>query len=317
MGVVGSVLSYVWILHIFAFNYGSFVPWINNRWVSFFPLIDSCMTITVQVFYAERAYKIAGRSKLVIVSVLFPLVVSFAGAIGVAVSSMLKQAIDQRYNNFCWMWVCGTFVADVVVTGVVLVGLFKQRSEWEQTDNLVKRLILISCESQLPPTLLAFALMTDFAIQGDSYYAVFFEMVQGKLYVVGMIYVLNSRYALRRNMDSGHVESYKPNTYNMTRSRGNGNGNNNNKNNGNNGGVATIHVQTETYIESHQIDAAFQEHKIQPKLRAPSESGETDFGSSHAGSQHHGDVNLSEVGLNSPYMEHQSKNKDYYGSYAA
>ena len=245
----------------------------------------------MQCFYAERAYKIAGRVKAVIILVLLPLSLSLIGAIGIVVSGMTKNEIDQRYNNFGWMWIVGTFVADTVVTAVVLHGLIRQRSDWEQTDTIVKRLIRVACESQLPPTAVALALLIDFAIQGDTYYAVFFEMIQGKLYVVGMLYVLNSRYFMRRDIDEGVVSfAQRPGTFTMNpRSRILG--------------PATIHVQTETYVESHQINPAFVQHKITPKLREPSESGDTDMVSTFGTSNEGDNVNQSEIGLNSAYME--------------
>lgn len=85
-------------------------------------------------------------------------------------------------------------------------------------------------------------------------------------------------------------------------------------------GPATIHVQTETYVETHQINPAFMGSKIEPKIREarePSESGETDFS---GGDLDH--VNQSEVGLNSAYMERvaaarKKKNDHTLASFAA
>lgn len=177
-------------------------------------------------------------------------------------------------------------MADFVVTAVVLYGLLRQRTDWEQTDTIVKRLIRIACESQLPPTVVALVLLIDYAVQGATYYGVFFEMIQGKIYVIGMIYVLNSRYFLRRELDEGVLSfTQRPGTHTMNaRARVLG--------------PATIHVQTETYVESHQLNPAFVQPRLQPKFREPSESGDTIGTISNEES-----TNQSQVGLNSSYME--------------
>lgn len=63
----------------------------------------------------------------------------------------------------------------MLICAVVLWGLLRSRSEWEQTDKMVRRLIRVACESQLPPTIIALANLIDFAVQGATYYGVFFE----------------------------------------------------------------------------------------------------------------------------------------------
>lgn len=139
----------------------------------------------------------------------------------------------------------------------------------------------------------ALANLIDFAIQGGTYYGVFFEMIQGKIYVIGMVstqellpsspsnsrtqlYVLNSRFYINRDMDDGawaaqtnyqsQFQSAGPfqpppqQQYSLKSQRTRLNG------------PATIHVQTETYVESHTI-APMHEIKMEPKLRDASLSG--------------------------------------------
>ncbi len=66
---------------------------------------------------------------------------SFVGGIGIAVCGMTNRLIDTKYRIFVWFWIGGTFVADLIITTIVLWGLTRSRSPWEQTDILVKRLI--------------------------------------------------------------------------------------------------------------------------------------------------------------------------------
>lgn len=76
--------------------------------------------------------------------------------------------------NFMWCWIAGMLASDIVVTAIVLWTLFKNRSDFQQTDNLVLRLIRISCESQLPPTLLSLAFLITYAAIGVNFFLIFF-----------------------------------------------------------------------------------------------------------------------------------------------
>ncbi len=216
--------------------------------------------------------------------------VSLVGGVGVAVCGFINRYITTNYKIFVWFWIGGCFIADLIITSIVLWGLTRSRSPWEQTDILVKRLIRVACESQLPPTICALALLIDWCVQQDSFYGVFFEMIQGKVYVVGMIYVLNQRFFLRRELDgeNNNITALRPSTFSTFKGGRN--------RAGAPLGPATIHVQTETYVESHQINPAFMPQRLQPKIREASESGDTEMSELDG-------VNQSEVGLNSEYME--------------
>lgn len=265
------------VMYTFGFNYGKYTTLIDYRWVAWFPLLDFFMAAGVQLFYAERAWKVTGRSNIFIGLALMPFMLSFVGSIGICVKGMAsKTNLDDTYVLFGFLWVVGMFLTDIVITGTALWGLYQSRSEWEQTDYIVRRLIRVACESQLPPTILALALLIDIIIQRDTWYAVFFELIQGYVYIIGMVYVLNQRQSLNRTLEKATVQrssQFRLGSRNRFPA-----------------GPATIHVQTETYVESHQINPEFAEHKIQPKLRQISE---TEFeGTSSSG--HEGEYELAE-----------------------
>lgn len=245
-------------MYTFGFNYGKYSTLVDYRWVAWYPLLDSLMAAGVQLFYAERAWKVTGRSGIFVVLAVIPFLLSFVGAIGMCAKGMnSKTFLDDTYILFGFLWVVGMFLTDVVITGTALWGLYRSRSEWEQTDYVVRRLIRIACESQLPPTILALGLLIDIIIQRDTWYAVFFELVQGYVYIIGMVYVLNQRQHLNRSLEQATVQRSSQFRFGRNRFPV---------------GPATIHVQTETYVESHQISPEFAEHKIRPKLRQISET---------------------------------------------
>jgi hypothetical protein len=49
MGLGVWILSVTWIMHLFGFNYGRWTTWNDNRWLSWYPLMDAGMVIVVQV----------------------------------------------------------------------------------------------------------------------------------------------------------------------------------------------------------------------------------------------------------------------------
>jgi hypothetical protein len=248
-----------WTVHLFAFCYGRWHVWTEQQWLTWYPLLNAGMVLVAQVFYAERAYKLAGRGKWVVVLVLIPLLMSLAGAFGIVVEGMRYN--KNFYGTFGWLWIVNLFVADFIVSFIVLWILFNERksAEWQSTGHMIKRLIRIACESQLPPTILALALLIDFAVQGDTYYAVFFEMIQGKVYVLGMLYVLNSRFEMRKS-------ARRPVTFGGPQYSGNSST-----------AAAVIHVQSDTYVEQHELKSPFSStnRKILPRIRDASEDGST------------------------------------------
>lgn len=80
----------MWICYLFGFNYGKYVPFTEHRCKSkvcwpqstnadatqgyaSFPFLNSIIVCIVQIFYAERAYKMMGKKKIVIGLVIVPL----------------------------------------------------------------------------------------------------------------------------------------------------------------------------------------------------------------------------------------------------
>jgi hypothetical protein len=94
-------------------------------------------------------------------------------------------------------------------SGPVLGYLWKNRAGNQPTDDLLGRLIRVTFSSQLPPTLIAIALAIEYSIKVrltraggatcsltsykkyDSFIAIPFICVQGKVYGISLLHTLN------------------------------------------------------------------------------------------------------------------------------
>ena len=85
--------------------------------------------------------------------------------------------------------------ADVLITGSLFYGLLRQKSEWAQTDRLVKRIMRLIMETQTSPaiTSLIFMIMSIVTSNGTSLAAFIFY---AKVHVICLLIVVNSRIGL-------------------------------------------------------------------------------------------------------------------------
>ncbi|WVQ80532.1 hypothetical protein IAT38_002637 [Cryptococcus sp. DSM 104549] len=231
-------------LYNFVYNYGRYAVFIEVPIPGMLPVWDSVSSATVQAFYIERAFRLNGSNYFV----LLPLCILICGQIGMSTftcysflgyASLLQASL---INPHVYAWLSISMSADVAITSLVAWGLYKARTGWSQTDKLVKSLILLALETQLAPTLCTLGFLIEFIINPPSSLGIFFEIITPKVYALGFLATLNSRYHLRKDMISSHAQAMdsaiKTNTY----VRG-----------GSKLQQATINVQTDTYVESFQM----------------------------------------------------------------
>ncbi|WVW84756.1 hypothetical protein I302_106791 [Kwoniella bestiolae CBS 10118] len=112
---------------------------------------------------------------------------------------------------------------------------------WSHTDALVKKLLIVTLETQLAPTLMMIAFVIDLSVKPSSTIGIFFDILIPKSYTVGYLATLNTRVHLRRDRSthgSGNGKAADTNAYHLGTGRLQ---------------QATIKIDTETYTESFQI----------------------------------------------------------------
>ncbi|OCF37228.1 hypothetical protein I316_01135 [Kwoniella heveanensis BCC8398] len=204
--------STVWSIALIAYEMGKFVYhfgqynyFLETAWPSAFPMVGWSMSGAVQAFYAKRSYRLNGKNKYLLALISFLIVAEGACTVVIVVlihakyhlvSQLQAHVLEQEVR----LWQCMTLGTDIVITGSLAWGLYKSRTGWSNTDALVKKLILLTLETQLGPTLIMCAFVVQFSIATTSTVSLFMDLIIPKAYTVGYLATLNSRYNLRRDL---------------------------------------------------------------------------------------------------------------------
>ncbi|RSH94229.1 hypothetical protein EHS25_004032 [Saitozyma podzolica] len=277
----GYLLAY--ILHLFVNNFGTFGHFLDTNWSSPFYLLDLFSRLPVSAFFGERAWRLMGRSWLVGGSITLLLLVSAGGAIGAKV-----QAVNDQLGNtemyLVYTWLGSEMASDVVTTVCIMWCLLRSKTSFDSTNRVINKLLVLTVETQLPPTIMAvgyliFYVMVHVSTKFETF-AAFFTCTP-KIYVVCLLTVLSARLKLREERSN----AWRADTYRM-RSRKEATQ------------QMTIDVTTETYthIEAHGVRGRDQSHVL-PTLPRTMKYPDSPEAPSTVDVGHSGDGNLSAVHL--------------------
>ncbi|KGB76008.2 hypothetical protein CNBG_1846 [Cryptococcus deuterogattii R265] len=215
-------------------NFGLFSPFLEIDKLAWFPMLDVICSSGVQSYFAYRAYLLNRRNIFIPIVILLLILTSFAATIAVKVifgnADSLMEAEKVRIPELIWL--ASIMAADVIITSLILHGLLRSKTGWANTDKAVVRLIRITFESQIPPTILAITFMIEFVQTPASLLGSTLQGIQSKLYTVGLMYSLNSRVSFKSANKSGFNNSGQ--VFAMTGRRDNA--------------TNDIHVDVETYV---------------------------------------------------------------------
>ncbi|RSH91801.1 hypothetical protein EHS25_009171 [Saitozyma podzolica] len=220
-------------MHYFVYGFGVFSNFLSTAWNGWFLLPDAIVSVLVQVFFAERAYRLTNNNKVVVIVVGALIMLDFAGCLGCLILFNLLANGQAESNNLTivlYTWIGGQLAADLTITGIIMWKLITSKTGWSGTDQVIKRLLRLAVETQLPPNLLALGVVITSIINPHSFLTTMFMMILSKFYVCGLLGALNSRYQLRRDMVSqpSHKGAFSKGDRPFTQ--------------------PTIHVATETYV---------------------------------------------------------------------
>ncbi|KAG8708292.1 hypothetical protein FRC08_018972 [Ceratobasidium sp. 394] len=201
MNVAITLYTWAWIYDLFVYNFGTYGLFLSVKYLSWYYVLDSATVIIVQGFFAVRAWRLVNNNILVLIVIGAFALTAFGGGIAVKVMftayGSVLHAGDVKVPAYIWLF-C-TVVADLTITVIILYFLFKNRTGWQATDHILSRLTRITFESQLPPTLIAIGLATEYTIKYDSFVAIPFICVQAKFYGISLLHTLNARVNVKQN----------------------------------------------------------------------------------------------------------------------
>ncbi|WVR06434.1 hypothetical protein IAU60_003465 [Kwoniella sp. DSM 27419] len=243
-----TITSIADAMHHLIYNFGTWRIFLKVQWQVTWPIIICCISAPVQLFYSERSFRLNKRSWPLLGLLSLLIAASLAMCLWQAIvtasfSSILQTGAAHKIGQ---AWMTLTLAVDILITLSVSFGLWRSRTGWSSTDRLLRKIFIITLETQLGPTLGMLAWFIQVSIDPMHPAGAFFEMILSKVYVIGYLATLNSRYTLLRqlNADSiGHIgETATEGPYDNMFISGSGRLH-----------QATVHVESDTHIESFKV----------------------------------------------------------------
>ncbi|WWD22624.1 hypothetical protein CI109_107117 [Kwoniella shandongensis] len=280
-----SILSTVYMFELFVYGYSVYRNFYDFNWITTFFIGVCLMQTPVSGFFAFRAYYLLGKSRLFAIITSTLLTISFATCIAVKVVApkvTVSVGADSYPATFILLvvWLATIMITDVIVTLSITYALLRTRlgfRGFERTDNLIRKIVMISIEAQLIPTVFTAGFLITFAAAPNGNLPAFF-ICTPKIYALALMSVLNARQFLQKDLGPRphpqrpmyipRISSYKSNNpQNQAAQNAAGVGA---------GQTQTeIHVQTETIQETYQLKSEPAKRSINrdPPLMTPPTAG--------------------------------------------
>ncbi|KAJ6459173.1 hypothetical protein C8R47DRAFT_141868 [Mycena vitilis] len=169
-------------------------------WQVTMPLMTGIIGCLVQIFFCTRFYMLC-RTWIYCVPIVCAMCVGLAGGC----LSVYSIVAGKTQAKVMWLMVhlIGVFIADLLITTGTFLSLRRRASGLSRTTQLVERLLRMVFESAIPPTVIA---TTDLILTQTLGTKLLWHLVLnaclGKIYVVSLLYTLNSVNEYRESHDS-------------------------------------------------------------------------------------------------------------------
>ncbi|KAJ7146445.1 hypothetical protein C8R44DRAFT_757489 [Mycena epipterygia] len=210
------------------------------------PLMTGIIGCVVQSFFCIRFYLLSENWYFVVPIVGFM-------TLGITGISLTVFYILSNNTKAKVMWLLihliGVFIADFLITTGTFLALRKRSSGLERTTLLVNRLIRMVFESAIPPTVIAFIdLVMTQTLGPKLLWHLLLNFSLGKIYVISLLYTLNSINEYRRK-NLGHSNDIYSSNGHISR-----------RNNLELGNMTTktdqIYIQTQVQVSTHVSSGA-------------------------------------------------------------
>ncbi|KAH8087440.1 hypothetical protein HD553DRAFT_334473 [Filobasidium floriforme] len=243
-----TALSMSWMYNLFVLNFGSYAHFFSVKYLSWFYVFDCCAMVIVQSFFAHRAFQLTKRNYYILGVIVFFMVTAFITGILMKVrGQQLGSSADPDdvyIKAFVYSWLGATLIADTLITLTIMSVLIRRRTGWKTTDRLITRLLKLTFESQLPPTVIAISTACQYATLVNTAPYISIPLLQSKIYAFALFHTLNSRSGLTNNQ----------NDFTINTASGFSVGDSSFKAKNSHGGIEPVKVTTETYTHTEPID---------------------------------------------------------------
>ncbi|KAK0446076.1 uncharacterized protein EV420DRAFT_1571621 [Desarmillaria tabescens] len=170
------------------------VPWPS----SYTPVANAISSILTHQFLTARTSRLM-ESKMVYVGIMTLSMGNFVVAIVAAVKSwMAKNIYDQQtLKEYLIAWLSLQAAVDIIVAGTLSYALYRARTGYHRTDNVIYRLIRGAVQTGLFACIFAIGHLTAFLVSPDTQVYAFFAGSTGRMYSITLMDTLHSRDQLR------------------------------------------------------------------------------------------------------------------------
>ncbi|KAJ7465165.1 hypothetical protein FB451DRAFT_1402876 [Mycena latifolia] len=203
-----QLMAVVWVQNVLEFANPDVARTLVAKawWQVSVPLMTGIVGAIVQSFFCLRFYMLS-RNWIACVPIVCAICLGLAGVC----LSLANILAGNAKAKVMWLLVhlVGVFVADLLITSGTIYSLQRRNSGLERTTQLINRLLRLVFESAFPPTLIA---MTDLimtqTLGSKLLWHLFMNMALGKVYVVSLMYTLNSINEYRVRDQSSSQDAY-------------------------------------------------------------------------------------------------------------
>ncbi|KAL7420629.1 hypothetical protein Q5752_004580 [Cryptotrichosporon argae] len=186
------------VVEYFCYGFGQYIEFLEQRWGMAGILLLLLALVPSQGFYIHRAYMLSNRS--------WPLTaflcIMWAATISLGVAALVNfpaVALEWMPVQIALFTSLSTVVAatDVSITLAIVACLWRRRTGEDSSDRLVSRLVRLSAETQLPPSIFAI-LFAGLDTTGHLWVSPALVPVMMKSCIMALFKVLDSRRKLRK-----------------------------------------------------------------------------------------------------------------------
>ncbi|GAA5885566.1 hypothetical protein JCM6882_007474 [Rhodosporidiobolus microsporus] len=176
------------------------------------PLVTSCVAVVVQLSYAHRIFIISKRSPWLPGFIIVLTAVSLAWGVldtYFAASNALWSSINTKKPHVA-TWLGALTASDIVITASLTYYLRKSRTDFEETNSLLDRIIRLTVQNNGLTSAAAITSAVLFAI--DSTFHLVPGLVLIKLYQISFFSALNSRRRIAADLSTARISPHSAHT---------------------------------------------------------------------------------------------------------
>ncbi|CAG7849685.1 SubName: Full=Uncharacterized protein {ECO:0000313/EMBL:CCA74094.1} [Serendipita indica DSM 11827] len=167
-------------------------------------LTTAIIASLVQSFFIYRYWMLTRRRIICGVTMLG---VAFSLVAAILVTVYLPRVEHHRIRAWSLVHFIFAIAVDTLITGATALHLYQQRPDMRSTSELIDRLVRMTWQTALPPTLGVVVTAVVLETRPIELTHLAFNIVLSKLYAISLMYTLNTRNEMRSERASSHEAS--------------------------------------------------------------------------------------------------------------